>query len=498
MTRHADRSEAYLSGLVRELRALPRETEWIEFKENNANPQEIGEYISALANSAALVGKPLAYIVWGVSDGDHAIVGTLFDPESAKNGNEALENWLLRLISPKIQFRFLKVSIDGKPVIILEIEQAFRHPVQFQSQEFIRVGNHKKKLKDHPQKEADLWRAFDTTPFERAIAVTNAPDDDVLRLLAYPSYFDLLNQQLPTDRGGILNALQADGIIQKSEAGGWDITNLGAILFAKNLHDFPLLKRKAVRVIVYRGNSRIETIREQEGSKGYAAGFEGLIGFINGLLPSNEIISQAIRKTVPVFPELAVRELVANALIHQDLTIRGAGPMVELFDDRIEITNPGAPLVATDRFVDSPPRSRNEALASLMRRMGICEERGTGWDKVVAQTEFYQLRAPVAEVAGESTRVTLLSPRPLTEMDKSERINAMYWHAVLKYVNREPVTNTTVRQRFGIEEQNSASASRLIREAVEAGRIVPFDADAAPKNMRYRPFWAVAESAPNS
>ena len=91
----------------------------------------------------------------------------------------------------------------------------------------------------------------------------------------------------------------------------------------------------------------------------------------------------ARKLAVPVYPELAIRELVANALIHQDLSITGSGPMVEIFDDRIEITNPGVPLVETSRMLDSPPRSRNEGLASLMRRMGSCEERGSGVDKVV-------------------------------------------------------------------------------------------------------------------
>ena len=67
-----------------------------------------------------------------------------------------------------------------------------------------------------------------------------------------------------------------------------------------------------------------------------------MVGYINGLLPTNEVIGQALRRTVPMFPELAVRELVANALIHQDFSVTGAGPMVEIFADRIEITNPGA------------------------------------------------------------------------------------------------------------------------------------------------------------
>ncbi|HKI01427.1 MAG TPA: ATP-binding protein [Thermoanaerobaculia bacterium] len=485
-----DRAAEYLVSLVRELCKLPQETEWAEFKVNDAGPQEIGEYVSALANSAALAGKAFAYLVWGVADGDHAIVGTRFAPRAAKVGNEELENWLLRLLAPKIHFRFFEVTVDGQPVVLLEIERAFRHPVQFQGLELIRVGSYKKKLKDFPEKERALWRIFDRVPFEDGIADQRVRDEEVLRLLDYPTYFDLLKRPLPENRDGILKVLTDDSLVRPCEAGGWDITNLGAILFARRFEDFRSLRRKAMRVIQYRGTSRVETLKEQVGARGYACAFEGMIGFINGLLPSNEVIEQALRKTVPMFPELAVRELVANALIHQDFFVTGVGPMVEIFDDRVEITNPGAPLVDTQRFVDTPPKSRNEALASLMRRLGICEERGSGWDKVVLQTELYQLPAPLPEATDDHTRVVLFAPRPLSRMDKADRVRAVYLHACLRYVSREHLTNTSVRQRFGIEPQNIAAASRLIREAVEAGSIVPYDPEAAPKLMRYVPAWA--------
>lgn len=490
-----DRTAEYLVGLVRELCKLPNETEWVEFKVNKAEPQEIGEYVSALANSAALAGKASAYLVWGVEDGTHRVVGTQFTPGSTKVGNEELENWLLQLLAPKIHFHFFEVAVDGQPVVLLEIERAFRHPVQFQGQEFIRVGSYKKKLKDFPEKERALWRIFDQTPFEEGVAVERVSSDEVLKLLDYPAYFYLMDKPLPEAREGILQALENDELIQVADAGGWNITNLGAILFAKQLADFRSLRRKVVRVILYRGNSRVETIKEQTGAKGYASGFEGLIGYINGLLPSNEVIEQALRKTVPMYPELAVRELVANALIHQDFFVTGAGPMVEIFDDRMEISNPGAPLVATERFLDTPPKSRNETLASLMRRMGICEERGSGVDKVVFETEVYQLPAPMFEASGETTRAVLFAHRPLTKMDKDDRVRACYLHACLKYVNREYLTNSSVRGRFGIEPQNIAVASRLIKEAVEAGAIVPYEATAAPKLMKYIPWWAAATGA---
>lgn len=490
----SDRPAEYLASLLRELCALPVETEWVELKVDNAEPQAIGEYISALANSAALVGKAFAYLIWGVRDDDHAVVGTSFDPHAARVGNEELESWLLRLLEPKLDFRFFAVEVDGHRVVLLEIARAARHPVRFSGQEFIRVGTYKKKLKDFPEKERALWRIFDQTSFEDGVATARATDDDVLRLLDYPAYFDLLERPLPANRQGIVDALADDRILRRGDADGWDVTNLGAILFAKRLDAFHGLRRKAVRVIQYRGSGRTETLKEEEGGKGYACGFEGLVGYIHGLLPGNEVIGQALRRNVPMFPELAVRELVANALIHQDFFATGAGPMVEIFDDRIEITNPGEPLVDTQRFVDTPPRSRNEALASLMRRFRICEERGSGIDKVVSQVELFQLPAPLFESPEGFTRAVLFAHKPLSAMDKADRVRACYLHACLCYVMRKEMTNTTLRTRFGVEEQNRSTVSRLIREAVEAGAIVPADPDAAPKLMRYLPFWAAALS----
>lgn len=485
-----DRSKDYLQALLRELCALPFETEWVEFKHNNADPVEVGEYISALSNSAVLCGKNSAYLVWGVDDKTHDILGTNFSPRETKKGNEELESWLLRLLTPRIHFYFYALEIDNKPVVILEINRAVSNPVQFQGVEFIRVGSYKKKLKAFPEKERALWRLFDEVPFERLIALERVSDDDVLKRLDYPSYFELLDLPLPDNRQGILDKLNADELIVACEAGDWNITNLGAILFAKDLDEFKSLRRKAMRVIVYRDNSRVETVREKMGSRGYACGFEGLIGYINNLLPRNEVVGEALRKDVPMYPELAVRELVANMLIHQDFVIKGTGPKVEIFSDRMEITNPGIPLVDTDRFLDSPPKSRNEALASFMRRIGVCEERGSGVDKVVFQTELYQLPAPLFEVTQEHTSAVLFAHKALNDMDKQDRMRACYLHACLKYVNREQMTNSSLRERFGIETKNSAIASRIIKEAVEAGLVKPVEDNMSRKHRKYVPIWA--------
>lgn len=487
---HNDSPE-YLTGLLHELCRLSKETEWVEFKCNNANPEEIGEYISALANSAALCGKVNAYVVWGIDNDSHDLVGTTFCPSKAKKGNEELENWLLRLLQPRIHFRFVEFEIDGKHVSMIEIPCAAHQPVQFQGIEYIRVGSYKKKLKEHQEKERALWRVFDVTPFEQQVAVERVAAADVLQLLDYPAYFKLLNVPLPENRDAILARLADDRMIQLHQGGHWDILNLGAILFASDLSRFKHLERKAVRVVEYDGEGRVRTKREHQGHMGYAAGFEGLISFLKGMLPENEVIGEALRKSVPMYPELAIRELVANVIIHQDFTVTGAGPMVEVFDGRLEITNPGEPLMDIMRFLDTPPQSRNEALASFLRRIGICEERGSGVDKVVFQTELYQLPAPLFEVAGGQTRAVLFAHKAFAEMDKADRVRACYLHACLQYVQRKQLTNTTLRKRFGIEEKNRAQISRVISDAIEARMIRPHNPESeSRRHASYVPYWA--------
>jgi len=485
-----EKSIAYLIGLVHELSKLPDEAEWVEFKENQEDPKEIGEYISALSNSAALLGKTNAYIVWGINNITHEITGTNFNPKKKKIGNEELENWLLHLLNPKINFRFYTLKIDNYSVVLLEIDATFKHPVQFQKQEYIRIGSYKKKLKDFPEKERDLWRCLDRTPFENQITMEQLDIDEVMKLLDYPAYFELLELSLPDDYDSILEALINDNLIVPCPAGGYNITNLGGLLFAKELDAFQTLKRKALRVILYKGNNRIETQKEQVANKGYASGFKSLISYLITIAPTNEVIENALRKTLPMYPEIAIRELVANALIHQDLFVTGTGPMIEIFNDRIEITNPGEPIVAVDRFLDTPPKSRNEAVASLMRRFRICEERGSGIDKVVFQTELYQLPAPLFEVPENFTRTVLFAHKDMENMSREDRIRACYLHACLKHIQRQKMTNKSLRDRFGLAESKGAQISRIINSALEAGLIKKVTLSESRRDSAYVPFWS--------
>lgn len=414
---------------------------------------------------------------------------TLFKPLSTKVGNQDLVHWILVHLSPKTNFTFYEFTYDGQDVVLLEIEAAFSSPTSFKHQKYIRVGQSKTKLHNHPEKERKLWRVFDRKPFEKQAALADLSAEKVLELLDYPNYFDLLGQHLPDNKEGILSALESEEMINKDLSGTYSITNLGAILFAKKLDTFPGLKRKAARVISYSDETRLTTIKENQGNRGYAIGFPSLIEHLLALLPSNEVINNALRKVVPMYPELAIRELVANALIHQDFHLTGTGPMIEIFPTRLEITNPGIPVVNTDRFIDSPPKSRNEALASFMRRVSMCEERGSGIDKVVVETEIYQLPAPIFETTEEHTRVVLFAHKDFNDMEKSDKIRACYQHACLKYVQKAFMTNTSLRARFDIDEKNAAVVSRLIADALKEGLVKIHDESVGARARKYIPYW---------
>jgi ATP-dependent DNA helicase RecG len=473
--------------LLNELVKQPNESEWVEFKLNFHSAEEIGERISALSNGACIHNQPFGYLVYGIEDRTHHIKGTTFKAKSHKKGNEDLEHWLLTRLNPRIDVAVYEFDYDNdRHISIYVIPAARNQPVEFLHQAYIRINTTTRKLNEFPDKQARIWKK-DTTPFEKEIAKDNLGVSDITRYLSTETYFDLMKLPYPSNQQAVIEKFIEEGLVLKSK--GYAITKLGALLFAKQLKDFESVERKSVRVIVYTGKNKVKTEREQIGAKGYALGFEGLVDWINSQLPANEEIGKALRNETRMYPEIAIRELVANALIHQDLNEKGF-PMVEIFTDRIEISNPGTPLVTPDRFIDAY-LSRNEKLADLMRRMGFCEEKGSGLDKVIFYNELFQLPPINVVVAEGRTRVTIYSYRSLNDLDKKEKIRACYQHACLKYVSNEKMTNQSLRERFKIEDQNAAIASRIIRDTLVVGGIKEDDPESkSRKYASYIPFWA--------
>jgi predicted HTH transcriptional regulator len=291
-------------------------------------------------------------------------------------------------------------------------------------------------------------------------ARTGLHGSDVVALLDTQALFELFKLPYPTDQSGVIDRLVRERLID-AENNGYAIRRLGALLMAKRLEDFPDLARKAPRIVVYSGTSKLETRLDHTSVKGYAVGFQDLIGFVMNQLPQNEVVENALRREVKLVPEIVIRELVANALIHQDLSLGGASVMIELYSNRVEISNPGEPVVPVERFIDGY-QSRNERLADLMRRMNICEEKSSGIDKVIHAVEMFQLPAPDFRVGHRRTLVTLYGPRRFEDMDRDDRIRACYQHCALKWVVSERMTNQSLPESPATTETRQQGSSRCL------------------------------------
>ncbi len=444
--------------LIDELISNSSEKGCVEFKHNNEDPEMIGKLCSALSNAARIEQEDFGYVVWGIEDKTHNILGTTFSPESKKKGNQVFIFWLSQMLIPHITVHFRDVNHPKGNLVILEIPATHTTPVEFDKTAYIRIGSATPRLSDYPEYHQNLINNLRSYMWEKAIAKPFITADEVLKSLEYPAYFKLTGQNLPANKEGILEILSADNLIKKDIGGHWNITNLGAILFADNLDNFDTsLSRKSIRFVAYDGDNRASAVKKRiDGIKGYAMAFSGVVSYINDLLPVNEHIGSTQRTPQLLFPEIAIREIIANALIHQDMTISGAGPLIELFNTRLEVTNPGKSLVNIDRMIDLPPRSRNEDLASLMRRMNMCEEQGSGLDKVIISIEENRLPPPEFQEMDKSMRVVLFSPRSFADMTVAERTRACYQHAIMKYLQGEKMKNVTLCELVGIDKKNAA------------------------------------------
>lgn len=453
----------------------PREGEHLEFKEakTQLDNTKLFRYCVAIANEGG--GK----LVLGVSDKPprHVVGSAAFrDPAG-----------IAQKILDKLGFRVDAEAVshpDGRVVVFHIPSRPLGTAFSLDGAYWMRSGEDLV-----PMSEDQLRRIFDEgkPDWSAQVAVSGCADEDVVRLLDTQSYFDLMKLPYPADRDGVLDRFERENLIAL-EGAGWAVTNLGAVLFAKRLDEFEQLRRKAPRVVVYDGPGKLKTKLDQTVSKGYAVGFEALVDFISAQVPRNEIIVKALRQEVKMFPEIAVRELVANALIHQDFSESGRSVMVELYSDRLEVSNPGKPFIPADRFIDEY-QSRNEQLADVMRRIGICEEKGSGIDKVIDAVEAFQLPGPDFRVGERSTTAVMFAHKDFKNMDRAERVRACYQHCCLRYVTNERMTNQSLRERFGLPADKVTTISNVIRSTLDASLIKVEGENAVGKSVRYAPYW---------
>lgn len=475
-----------LSILAESLLPVPHELNELDWKATlSTHKDRLAEHLMAMANHPD--GGLLAFGI------DNQGGPTGISATQAEQIAGVLSNLGRDAVDPPLTLDHAVTAYANTPVLLVRIPESPVKPVHRRGKSveetWIRSAGTTRKASR--QEVGALMMNSAPARWEELRASPLVSLSEVRELLDLRAIARLLERPLPEDDDGLTRWLADEGITTL-EGRGHYITNFGAMAAARQLNDFPELARKAIRVIQYQGTNKVDTLDELVGQRGYAVGFEGLIGYLKKVLPHSEVIKQSLRTDVAVYPEIALRELIANALIHQDFNIAGAGPMVDVYSDRITITNPGTllPGKKPDRLIGATPESRNEKLAFSFRRFRICEERGTGFQKVVKAIELFGMPPLQVTTHENAFSVTLSAPRKFADMATPARIEACYQHAVLQYLSSQTLTNTTLRERFKLHDKQRNTITNLIADAVAAGRIKRKDGSTGNKFAEYIPYWA--------
>lgn len=476
-----------LDCLRNSLQLVPHETNELDWKVSLSDDKNrLIEHLIGFANHTNG-----GFLVFGISNADARLTG--IDQAEADTIMNRLSNLGREGIEPPLVLDHAITTYEEMPLLFVQIKEQSIKPARRRGKSieetWIRSGGTTRKAS---RSEIGSLMLNSRTPrWEDLRASALMLPDEIIATLDLPAIASLLERPLPGDRDELMRWLVDESIVE-ADGHGYYITNFGGIAAARKLTELDTLSRKAVRVVRYRGTNKINTTEEQLDNKGYAVSFEALIRYLKSVLPHSEVIQQSLRTEVTLYPQIALRELIANTLIHQDFSITGAGPLIEIYDDRISFTSPGGllPGKRPDRLIGTTPESRNEQLASKFRQYRICEERGTGFQKVVSAIELFGMPPVQFEPLENAFRVTLFAPRAFSEMSQAERIEACYQHAVLQYFSSKTLTNTSLRTRFKASERQRNQITNLLADAVQAGRIRRKDASSGNKFAEYLPYWA--------
>lgn len=253
---------------------------------------------------------------------------------------------------------------------------------------------------------------------------------------------------------------------------------------------FPALASRRLRFLQYAGPTRTTVRRDVLTEGGYAVEFEALLDLVNASVPVDERIGAAHRVTAPMYTLVVLRELLANAVVHQDFRAHPSLIAIELYEDRMEVTNPGEPLFDPRRFPEDT-RPRNLSLALMMRELKMCEARGSGVQRALEANESTGAADPRFQAGDGLTKAVLIGKHDFMTMSASERNWAVFMHACRMWSGRRPITNASFRQRYGLAIGRSSLVSLHIQQTMDEGLVAPMDAESSSRRYaRYIPFYA--------
>ena len=362
--------------LVDELRHQRTETEWLEFKGEGCAPERIGQYLSALANSARLSGQPAGYLVFGVTDGTHEVKGTKFDSARTKAKGQALAVWLANNLSPDPGFKVEVVDHPEGRVVIFRVGPARGQPVRFRGTAYVRIGASTTELSRHPAREKEIWNADTDWSAEACEGVTLADlDPEALADARHRFAGRRPDQADAVCRWDDLTFLGKARLLDRGE-----ITNTAVLLLGREGASDRLWPAQVSRI-----SWRLKDAR------GLPVAFENLNPPL--LFAPDRVLSKIRVLKVPFLPngtlspeepdqyhDWVLRECLHNAIAHQDY-LRGGRILVTEYDDRVTVSNLGRFLpgdVETAIRLNVPHSYRNPFLARAMVELGLMEVQGGG------------------------------------------------------------------------------------------------------------------------
>jgi ATP-dependent DNA helicase RecG len=372
---------AELTALLDRLRAEPRETEWLEFKSNRHEPQLLGEYLSALANSASLLGKPRAYLVFGIEDGTHAVAGTTFDPAAEKaQGNQALQVWLSTGLDPNVGFEVHAFEANGKRVVLFEVQPAFGRPVEFRGVAYIRDGTSKTELRKYPEKARRIWQTRVDWSAQICERATLSDLDEAALAKARKEF----STKFPAQAEAVAGWDDTTFLNKAKVTVQGRITNAALLLLGKP-ESSTLLNPAVARISWLLKNERNEELDYQHFDPPFLLAGDRILARIRNLtvreLPGGTLFPVEMTQYDP----WVIREALHNCIAHQDYGLRGRIQVVET-PDALLLTNVGSFLPGTVEAVihqDAPLEIyRNPFLAEAMVNLNMIDTQGGGIKKM--------------------------------------------------------------------------------------------------------------------
>ena len=297
------------------------------------------------------------FLVFGVNDDASmfSVTKEATDVIVKTLGNIALNN-----LSQSVQIQHNTIEYNGESLLFVYIPEQTEKPVYLRGKTIYDSYHRSAGQTVKMSKEAVKFMisASHGISFESQIALSKLSVEDVLKLLNFRRFYEILDKNVPKSTDAIISTLVGYDFLIRDE-NLFSITNLGAILLANDITYFSHLKGKIVRILRYTGTNNLVLDKDHTETSGYAVGFEATVDYIMKNLPQQEIIKGALRKNKIDYPRTTIREFFANALVHQDFSVTGSHVMVEIYTDRLVMTNPGSPLNDVNRFIDMPPNSRN-------------------------------------------------------------------------------------------------------------------------------------------